>query len=210
MSKGRIEALVDGAFAIIITLLVLEIKSPEVEAGNVFHAMLKLYPEFVAYFMSFIVVGIFWVSHHLMMHHISKVNRTFVWLNLFFIMLVSLIPFLSAIVGEHPEVKQALVLFSFMQVLAGLMNVCLWWYAVRQKLTDTGISRIVIKTVYIRNVISPIVYLLSIPVAYVNLDFAFIIFFSVPFVHIFPSMLDMRWMNKSNLHRVRTLGGLRK
>jgi uncharacterized membrane protein len=196
MSKGRLEAFTDGFFAIIITILVLEIKLPGTDEA-IFPMILHLFPKFVAYFISFVIVGVYWVSHHLMMHYIKHTNRTFLWINLFFMMSVSITPFFAAILGEHSTSADAIALYSGLQVIIGLFSNVIWWYATKRGgLLDENVGRLIIRTMWARNLIAPVLYGIAIPVAYSNIVMAFAIFFVVPIVHIAPTLLDFQWVTK--------------
>jgi uncharacterized membrane protein len=108
VSKHRIEALTDGIFAVAMTLLVIELKLPDTQVpADLANGVVHLIPKFVAWIISFFVLGIFWFSHHRLFHYVKHVDETLVWLSILYLSLVSLMPFSSAITGEF-----ALVFFS--------------------------------------------------------------------------------------------------
>jgi TMEM175 potassium channel family protein len=137
--KTRIEALSDGVFAIVVTLLVLDIRIPELprHAANreVLHAMAALGPTFFAFTITFVLAVAFWYMHHLTFHNITYVTRAVVFLNLPFLMFVSLLPFstgLLARVGlDHPI---GLTVYFANQLALGLALNAQWAYARRHKL----------------------------------------------------------------------------
>jgi uncharacterized membrane protein len=98
MTKNRLEAFSDGVLAIIITIMVLELKAPE---EGTFEALKPLFPKFLSYFISFIYVGIYWNNHHHLFQIVKKVNGKVLWANLFLLFCLSLIPFTSAWMGEN-------------------------------------------------------------------------------------------------------------
>lgn len=98
MTKTRLEAFSDGVFAIIITIMVLELKIPH-EAG--LNALLQLYPQFITYLLSFIFVGIYWGNHHHLLHTLRFVNGKILWANMSLLFFLSLIPFSTGWMGEH-------------------------------------------------------------------------------------------------------------
>jgi uncharacterized membrane protein len=107
LSKSRIEALSDGVFAIALTLLVLKLEVPEHHHSNqeMLRQLLDLYPQFVSYVVTFLIAGGFWYLHHLTFHFIRYVNGFLVWINLLFLMFVSLLPFSAGLMGHllmHP------------------------------------------------------------------------------------------------------------
>src|SRR6478735_10658979 len=98
MHKGRLEAFSDGVLAIIITIMVLEIKIPH---GDTFNALKPLFPKILSYILSFIYVGIYWNNHHHMLHTVHKVTGKVLWANLHLLFWLSLIPFVTGWTGEN-------------------------------------------------------------------------------------------------------------
>jgi uncharacterized membrane protein len=98
MGKGRLEAFSDGVIAIIITIMVLELKVPH---GATWDTLLPLAPVMLSYVLSFVYVGIYWNNHHHMMHAVSKVNGSVLWANLHLLFWLSLIPFVTGWMGEN-------------------------------------------------------------------------------------------------------------
>src|SRR5438046_546200 len=103
-SINRIEFLSDGVFAIALTLLVLDIKVPISEnitsEKDLLHSFAGLTPRLLAYFLSFMTLGIFWTAHSTQFHFIEKSDRNFTWINLFFLLFVTIIPFTTAFLSE--------------------------------------------------------------------------------------------------------------
>lgn len=133
LGKSRIEALSDGVFSIAMTLLVLKLEVPEVmhHSSNeaMLHQLLALAPAFVTYVVTFMIAGGFWYLHHLTFHFIRNVDGFLVWVNLLFLMLVSLLPF-SAGLMSHLLVHPVSQLFYFGNQLALALVLNLhWWYA---------------------------------------------------------------------------------
>ncbi len=95
MNKGRLEAFSDGVLAIIITIMVLEIKLPHGNAD--FNALIPLLPVFLSYVLSFIYIGIYWNNHHHMLHSTTKISGSVLWANLHLLFWLSLIPFVAII-----------------------------------------------------------------------------------------------------------------
>ena len=136
LSKSRIEALSDGVFAIAMTLLVLKLEVPEHHHSNeeMAQQLLALRPQFLTYVATFLIAGGFWFLHHLTFHFIRHVDQFLVWVNLLFLMFVSLLPFSSGLMGHllmHP-VSQ-LFYFGNMLAIALLLNLH-WQYARRRGL----------------------------------------------------------------------------
>src|ERR687885_2746203 len=101
VSTSRTEAFSDGVFAIAATLLVLELKIPNVEPGGLPEALLESWPSYATYVVSFLAIGIIWVNHHAVMDRIKSVNRPLLFLNLVFLMAVAVIPFPTALLADY-------------------------------------------------------------------------------------------------------------
>jgi len=100
-SKGRVEAFSDGVFAIAITLLILEIRVPEAEDGALWNDLLRLWPSYGAYAVSFLTIGVMWVNHHHLMAFVARVDRGLLYRNLALLGVVGFIPFPTALLAEY-------------------------------------------------------------------------------------------------------------
>ena len=128
-SPSRIEALSDGVFAIILTLLVLEIAVPSnLSSQSLREVLSELRPTAVAWVISFLIAGMYWVSHRDLFARISVVNRDLVWLNLLFLLPASLIPFAASVLGEYPDEPIALHIYGVILIAVTLMRVAMYWY----------------------------------------------------------------------------------
>ena len=116
IGKNRIEVLSDGIFAIVMTLLILElafpVSRPSAPNVEVTPALIALWPKFVSYLVTFVSLGFFWVGHHMMYHAIRRADRTLLWLNIFFFMFVSLLPFSTSVLNAFSEAFVAPLFFG--------------------------------------------------------------------------------------------------
>src|SRR6478672_9741347 len=110
MQKNRLEAFSDGVIAIIITIMVLEMKLP---TGTDFAALKKVLPEFLSYVLSFLYVGIYWNNHHHMLHVTKGVNGAILWANLHLLFWLSLFPFTTAWMGENHLAPTPTAIYGF-------------------------------------------------------------------------------------------------
>ena len=117
MNKTRIEAFSDGVLAIIITIMVLEIKAP---IEDNFESLEHLIPVFLSYVLSFIYVGIYWNNHHHMFQVVKKVNGSILWGNLFLLFWLSLIPFATSWIGEHHFASFPMMLYGIILLMNGI------------------------------------------------------------------------------------------
>jgi uncharacterized membrane protein len=132
----RIEALSDGVFAICLTLLVLDIKVPISEAikteSELIHSFILLTPKFLAYVLSFMTLGIFWVGHSTQLQFIDKSDKNVNWINLFFLLFVSLLPFTTAFLSEYIEFKFVILVYWLNLFLMGVFVYINWKYAYKK------------------------------------------------------------------------------
>ena len=126
---GRLETFSDGVFAIAATLLILEIRLPE--NGSLTHELLRLWPSYSAYAISFITIGIMWINHHAVFQQIDRVNRTFLTINVFFLMVIAFIPFPTHVLAAHlqRDARPAAFFYGLTNVVMAAMYLCLWFYA---------------------------------------------------------------------------------
>jgi uncharacterized membrane protein len=132
IGKNRIEALSDGIFAIVMTLLILELHVPNLSPNTpnveVTTALVALWPKFVSYLVAFISLGVFWIAHHIMYHGIRRADRTLLWLNIVFFMFVSLLPFSTSILNAFPRALIAPFLFGANLASVGWLLFFQWVY----------------------------------------------------------------------------------
>ncbi|WP_330295358.1 TMEM175 family protein [Streptomyces sp. NBC_00503] len=129
---NRVEAFSDGVFAIVVTILVLELKVPEGQGSELWHGLLEQWPHYAAYVVSFLIIGVMWVNHHTIFSHLKRVDRPLLFLNLLVLMVVSVIPYTTNILAEHlmdgDSANVAAVLYSGWTVVYALAFLAFWWY----------------------------------------------------------------------------------
>ena len=117
MNKGRMEAFSDGVLAVIITIMVLEMKSP---SGTSVAALTPVIPIFLSYLLSFIYIGIYWNNHHHLLHATQRVNGATLWANLHLLFWLSLVPFTTAWMGENHFAAWPVAVYGMVMLLAGV------------------------------------------------------------------------------------------
>lgn len=121
--KNRLEAFSDGVFAIIITLLVLEIGVPHVQNADtktIFEALYGILPKLTAFIISFVIIAVYWVSHHSIFSELKFVSGKILWYNLWILLLVCLLPFTTALIGDYPFVSGAVFIYSIHIFIIGV------------------------------------------------------------------------------------------
>ena len=163
MSKGRLEAFSDGVLAIIITIMVLELRVPH-EADVT--ALLPLVPVFLSYVMSFVFIGIYWNNHHHLLQAIKHVDGRVLWANLHLLFWLSLIPFVTGWMGENHFAAWPVALYGIVLLCAGIAYFVLTHTLIalhgRDSLLATAVGRDV------KGIVTGIIYLAAIPLAFVS------------------------------------------
>jgi uncharacterized membrane protein len=177
---ARLLALSDGVFAIAITLLVLEIRVPEVEHG-LFDALLDLWPSYLSYVMSFVVIGIMWAQHHGLFRHITRADHVFLLINVLFLMWLAFVPFPTGLVAEYldnPGERDTAMAFYAATFVAGavLFNL-LWRYAARlDRLIGADSDRLAIEQTTRSYLLGPLLYLIDFGLAFVSVTASLALF----------------------------------
>ena len=159
----RILALTDGVFAIIMTLLVLELKVPSVQKEvELSSHLLGLGYHLLLYFASFLLAGVYWVGHRLIFSLVKHVNTTLVWLNIFFLMICSLIPFAAALLGNYPFETYSLAIYGALLFLLAGFRLYMYLYVTHHhSLLYAPVPHIRRKRVIGVMIFAPVMFLLS-------------------------------------------------
>ena len=163
MGKGRLEAFSDGVLAIIITIMVLELKVPHETELN---SLQPLLPVFISYLLSFIYLGIYWNNHHHMLHAVQRVNGRVLWANMHLLFWLSLVPFATAWMGENHFSQWPVILYGFILLMAGVA-----YYILSQTLIRMHGSNIALATAIgsdRKGKLSLLIYVLAIIVSFVH------------------------------------------
>lgn len=141
-ASARLEALTDATFAIIMTLLVLELRVPETESHTeLLHGLRDLLPSILSFVISFIVLGVYWTAHHTQFRYITRVDHKLVWFNIVYLLVLSFIPFSAALLGTHYTESIAIQIYSLNLLLATLVHFFMWRHATKgNRLTDSWVD----------------------------------------------------------------------
>jgi len=163
MRTTRLEAFSDGVIAILITIMVLEMKVPH---GVELSVLLPLFPVFLSYVLSFIYVGIYWNNHHHMLHTCRKVTGGILWANLHLLFWLSLIPFATGWVGENHFTASPTALYGFVLLMSAIAYFILQQVIIASQGPDSVLKKAVGKDW--KGKISPVIYFSAIVIAYVE------------------------------------------
>lgn len=200
---NRIEAFSDGVFAIVITLLVFQMQTPEINDkrnwSELFYALYNLLPKFAGYVISFFFVAVFWVSHHQYFNTLSFSKRGLLWLNNIFLFFVTFIPFPTGVLGTYHENLTAVVFFGLTFFAASLTYALLRWYGWEDNITSDKFDSDSLKQAKRLSFLLPALYLAGIFIAFFNLQIAILIFFLTPILLIRPLKLKTESPQKVDL-----------
>jgi uncharacterized membrane protein len=163
MGKNRLEAFSDGVLAIIITIMVLDLRVPhEVELS----ALKPVLPVFFSYVLSFIYVGIYWNNHHHLFHSTRQVSGGILWANLHLLFWLSLFPFTTGWMGENHMAPTPTAVYGIVLLMAGLAWYLLQWVIIAQQGRDSLLASAIGSDW--KGKLSPVLYLSAIPLAFVS------------------------------------------
>ncbi|MSU76227.1 DUF1211 domain-containing protein [Patescibacteria group bacterium] len=177
VSTGRIEAFSDAVFSIAGTLLALQLVLPPGFPTNptdhqLIKALMDQGPSYFAFILSFLVIGRYWIAHHQLFSRIERSTSGLAMLNLLLLLTVVAIPYPTQLLGSYRDLAAAAIFYAVSLSLVGLMMFVIWRYAARHKLLYSDVSAKDLKLSEKRSLAVPIVFLLSIPIAFYNVDFA--------------------------------------
>ena len=167
----------DAVFAIVMTLLVLEIRVPEVSphlaAMEVPNKVLALGPKFFSYMLSFLVIGTYWIAHHQTFRYVRSYNRMLLWLNLLFLLSISFIPFPTGLLGQYGNLRFAVIFYAASVGLARLLLALEWLYITKGPIrTSEDLGSRLAKYHSFRGFVIPLVFLISIGISFFSLNLA--------------------------------------
>jgi uncharacterized membrane protein len=191
---NRLEAFSDGVFAIAITLLILEIRVPDIGPGESLAAALRhLWPSYIAYATSFALIGIIWANHHSLFRLVHRADHLLIMLNLALLLCVSFLPFPTALVARfvHDTDQESTAVAAYgisLTVLAIFYN-WLWFYVVRNRehLMHTGVNEAAIRHRSVRFLMGPLLYGVSVPLAFVSPWISIAIYIGLALLYIIPT-----------------------
>ena len=187
MNKGRLEAFSDGVIAIIITIMVLEIKvpvGPDGEAAHDVGVLLRMWPVFLSYVLSFVYVGIYWNNHHHMLHATRHISGGVLWANLHLLFWLSLVPFVTAWMGESHFAPRPMALYGVVMLMAAIAYWILLAAILRTEGHDSPLGRAV--GADIKGKLSPLFYVLAIAASFVSPATSGALYAAVALIWIIP------------------------
>jgi uncharacterized membrane protein len=192
VGRGRVEALSDGVFAIVVTLLVLEIKVPHVanhgSVSDLLRALLDLAPKFASWVISFLTVCVIWMNHHRLFQLIGRLDRGLFWWNANLLLWTSFIPFPTALMGDYPGNRLAVSLYGVVMLLMALGFVLMRrrMIAVPGLLREQADRGAFLKGTGYSVLMGPVAYLVGAGLAWVSVAAAFACYAAIAIYFVFP------------------------
>lgn len=205
IGTARVETFSDSVISIIITIMVLTIKIPDIPSDLhkqaspwIFKQHLQhLWPYVVAYAFSFMMIGIFWINHHHMFHLLEKTDEPLLIQNLIFLFWMSLIPLGTALVSANPKMPESVALYGVIMLLTTVTFAIMRVYTLKKNLVHKSSDKKITDTIRwvslkarTKSIIGAIAYLCTIPLAYINVYLAYFIFLVPPIIFFIPDGID--------------------
>lgn len=173
LNVDRIGTFSDSVFAVAITLLILNIHVPALSVNPTNRTLASklgsLWPNYEAFILSFVIIGLYWILHHMMFRYIERYNRAFLWLNLLFLMCIVIMPFATSLISEYGETATATIVYAANLAVASLVMTVIWWYSTgRGQLMIRGFDIELGKHAVLANLCTTLVFLASMPIALAN------------------------------------------
>lgn len=189
LGTARVMALTDGVFAIVLTLLVLDLRPPRASTNAQLMSQLReMVPALVAFVVSFAIVGVFWYGHHMESHWLRRSDRVHIGITLLLLLTICFVPFSAALLGRNQQLPLAATVYGVNLCLAGTARYLHWTYATSgRRLVDENMDSELIT--HVRRVFLLVVflYLLAIALAWLSIILAIICFALIPILYIVPS-----------------------
>jgi uncharacterized membrane protein len=194
MSTNRFEAFSDGVFAIAMTLLVVDLKMPDLAqstaSDSVAH-LLAIWPQVLSFITSFSVIGVIWLNHHTLFHFLKRVDRAILILNLLLLLCVAFIPYATAVMGHYSHFQPVVAFFGLVLALTGAVYNGLWFYIVRRYITPQRLlRRDYLRVASIRIVVWPLVYVLAAALSLISTAISITLYILIPIAYLLPGTLD--------------------
>jgi len=206
LAKGRIEALCDGVFAIAMTLMIFNVKVPQIPTelapAKLANEVYDLWPQFLVYAISFVMLGIYWVGHHNQYHYIRCTDRWLLWINVAFLFFVTLIPFSTALLGRYPAQQIAVVVYASNLIIVGILLLIHWRYATSQPgLVDSDLNPVLVRQASRRILLAPILLTFAVVFSFVSTIISLVLCAVIPVLYVLPRRIDRHWRLTHSMNR---------
>jgi len=193
-SPERLQTLADGVFAIVMTLLVLELGVEGIAKTSnnkeLLQGILEMWPKFLIYGLSFLILGIFWVIHHSIFDAIKRYDTTLIWINILFLMFVALIPFSTSLFGKFGANQITALIYGVNMLLLFNLGWALWAYATgKQRLVDSDLDPALVKGGSLMGLVYTLIMIPAIGISFINPIVSFFIYSFIVVIFIISTAL---------------------
>jgi uncharacterized membrane protein len=205
LSKNRIEALTDGIFAVVMTILILDISIPQISSNSaiggiaagteLLKGLFDLWPKILSFGISFVILAIYWMAHHRQFNYVKHLNRTLIWINIMFLMATCILPFSTSLLAQYREQEISILVYGGNSIIIASLLYIQWWYATtshHSKLVDENLDHIIKTTLSRRLLFGIIVYLIAIGISFVYIQLS-LFFFTIALI---PAFLPDKLMHR--------------
>jgi uncharacterized membrane protein len=191
----RLNAFSDGVFSIVITLMVLSIKIPDIQSDRVAQdlpqELTKLLPDLLSLIISFVILGIYWIGHNNIFSHVIRHDRTLLWLNIFFLMSVATIPYPTTLIVRYGQAQISVIIYAINLIVGGALLDVIWWYGSRKRhLMCESIQPELVHAFHRRILTGPVIYMVAIGVSFVSVTAAKLLFVVAVIFYLIPTAQD--------------------
>jgi uncharacterized membrane protein len=189
LSTVRVAALTDGVFAIVLTLLVLDLHAPTATSqAQLLSHLRDIVPQLILFVVSFAIVAVFWYGHHMEMHWIVRSDRVHLGITLVFLLTISFVPFSASLLGKNPQLPLAATIYGTNLFLAGVVRCTHWAYATNgSRLVAPGLDRDFVRQVKRVFLVVPVLYLVAAGLSWLNTIIAIAAFILIPLLYVKPA-----------------------
>jgi len=191
MTKSRSEAFSDGVFSIVITLMAFDLRLPaDTTDIALARTLIAMWPKFLIYGLSFVLVGMYWVTHHQMFHLITHVNRNILWMNLILLMVIAVLPFSAGMIGTHPNAPPAIVFYGVNLFLISIFLRAIWHYACYKRMVSSMVTPAFNRAMWVRGIFVTLISLSAILISLVNPHASLYVYMLLLLIAVIPHRLE--------------------
>lgn len=189
LSTARVASLTDGVFAIVLTLLVLDLHAPTATSqAQLLSELRGIAPQLILFVISFAIVAVFWYGHHMEMHWIVRSDRVHLGITLAFLLTISFVPFSASLLGRNPELPLAASIYGANLFLAGVVRYIHWAYATDgSRLVAPGLDPEFVRHIRHVFILVPVLYLVAAGLSWINTIIAIPAFVLIPILYVRPA-----------------------
>ncbi len=191
MNKNRLENFSDGVFAIAVTLLILNVQTPDtknMDNKQLNQVLYVAFPHLLTFMFSFLAIGVFWVAHHRIFSFVKVLNSHILWLNIIYLLFVAITPLSSAILSENPFLPTAILFYTITLLVIAIMHLVMLEYILRSKqLKHEALTKDIYKLAQRTAIVGPICYVIAAAASWVAPYISFIFISGAMVFYIFFS-----------------------